>query len=185
MSCVTDFLTGSSPYVYLFIFFGKLVEVALASLRSQLILKGQRLPGAIVALFEYTFWLFITASALKDFADDPLKIVILICAFALGNVMGSIIEEKMALGYCTITGIFMDKSVALNAADLLREKGQALTIIPAEGIQGAERTALIITAKRKDISVIKKLLFSADSNAVITIQSMQQVKGATTSSTMK
>jgi hypothetical protein len=185
MSWVTNFLTGSSPYVYLFIFFGKLVEVALASLRSQLIHKGQRLFGAVIALFEYTFWLCITASALADFADDPLKMVVLVCAFALGNVMGSIIEEKMALGYCTITGVFMDKIVALKAADVLREKGQALTIIPAEGIHGAERTAIIITAKRKDVSAIKKLLFSSDSNVVITVQTMQQVKGATISKKIK
>ncbi len=185
MSSITDFLSGSSPYVYFFIFFGKLVEVALASLRSQLIHKGQRIPGAVISLFEYAFWLFITASALKDFNDNPFKIIVLICAFSLGNVMGSIIEEKMALGYCAITAIFIDKSVALNAADHLREKGQALTIIPAEGIQGAERTALIITAKRKDISLIKKILFSYDPNAVITIQAMQQVNGATISDKMK
>lgn len=49
MRLIADFLTGSSPYVYFFIFFGKLTEVALASLRSQLILKGQRMPGAVIA----------------------------------------------------------------------------------------------------------------------------------------
>ncbi len=185
MSAITDFLAGSSPYVYLFIFFGKLFEVALASLRSQLILKGQRLPGAIIAVFEYTFWLCITASALAGFSEDPFKIVVLVCAFALGNVLGSIIEEKMALGFCSITSVFMDKDKALVAAALLREKGQALTIIPAEGIQGAERTALLISAKRKDIPIIKKLLFQADKKAVITIQAMQQVTGATISKMMK
>lgn len=185
MSCITDFLTSQSPYVYLFIFFGKLVEVALTSLRSQLILKGQRIPGAIIALFEYTFWLCITASALTNFADDPLKIIVLVCAFAMGNVLGSVIEEKIALGYCMVTAIFIDKGVALNAAAILREKGQALTIVPAEGINGAERTAILITTKRKDISVIKKLLFNSDSNVVITVQTMQQVKGATISDAMK
>lgn len=185
MKWITDFLTGNSPYVYLFIFFGKLVEVALASLRSQLIHKGQRIPGAIIALFEYTFWLCITASALTDFADDPLKMIVLICAFAMGNVLGSVIEEKMALGYCSITGVFMDKELALNAANLLREKGQALTIIPTEGVRGAERTTLLITAKRKDVSEIKKLLYSTDPDVVIMVQAMQQVKGATIPNAMK
>lgn len=178
MNWITDFLTGSSSYVYFFIFLGKLIEVALASLRSQLIVKGERLLGAVIALFEYTFWLCITASALSGFSDDPLKIVTLVCAFALGHVLGSIIEEKLALGYCSVTGIFMDKSKALSAAVLLREKGQALTIIPAEGIQGAARTAVLINTNRKDTAIIKELLFTADPNVVITIQSMQQVKGS-------
>ncbi|MFQ6962149.1 hypothetical protein [Clostridium sp. D5] len=35
----------------------------------------------------------------------------------MGNVLDSVIEEKIALGYCTITGIFIEKTVALNAAD--------------------------------------------------------------------
>lgn len=123
-----------------FVFFGKLVEMALASLRSKLTHKGQRLPGALIALFEYTFWLCITASALADFDDALLKIVVLVCAFAMGNVLDSVIEEKIVRGYCTITGIFIEKTVALSAAD---------------------------------------------PDVVVTIQTMQQVKGDNISNTMK
>ena len=97
LQVMTEFLTGSSPHVYFLIFIGKLVEVALASLRSQLIIKGQRLPGAIAALFEYAFWLCITASVLTDFAGNPLKILVLVFAFSIGNVVGSFIEDRMAL----------------------------------------------------------------------------------------
>lgn len=185
MKLISEFLLGSSPYVYLFIFFGKLFEVALASLRSQLIHKGQRLPGAIMALFEYTFWLCITASALTGFTNDPIKIIILIAAFSIGNVFGSVIEEKMALGYCSITGLFVDKNVALQAAALLREQGHALTIIPAEGIHGAERIAILTTAKRKNVAHIKETLFSVDPEVFLTVQATQQVKGATLAQNLK
>ena len=179
MHLIADFLSGSSPWVYAFIFLGKLTEVALTSLRQQMIVKGQRLPGAVIALFEHTFWLCITASALTGFSDDPLKIGVLVCAFALGNVAGSILEEKLALGFCTVTGVFLTKATALDAAALLRQRGQALTLLPAEGIRGAERTAILTTAKRKDVALIKQLLFMADPNAVITVQATQQVRGAT------
>lgn len=185
MTAITHFLSGSSPLVYGFIFFGKLMEVSLASLRSQLIVKGQRIPGAIVALFEYTFWLCITASALTGFSEYPLKIVALVLAFAAGQVLGSVLEEKMALGYCSVTAIFQSKDSALTAADLLRSKGHALTLFPAEGVRGAERAALITAVKRKNISKVKEVLFSADDEAVITVQAIQQVKGATMQKTDK
>ena len=84
----------------------------------------------------------------------------------------------LALGFCSITGVFMDKAAALKAATLLREKGQALTIIPAEGMQGAERTAILITARRRDVPLIRKLLLTADPKTVMTVQAMQQVTGA-------
>lgn len=182
---ISEFLSGSSPWVYYFIFFGKLIEVALASLRQQLIVKGQRLPGAVVALFEYAFWLCITASVLTDFAGNTLKMIVLICAFALGNLLGSFLEERMALGFCMITGVFMDKNKALDAAAKLRANGQGLTIVSAEGIESAERTAILTTVKRKDVAVIKKLLFMVDTDVVVTVQAIQQVRGATISNLMK
>ena len=185
MQFITEFLSGSSPAVYLFIFFGKLLEVALATLRTQLIIKGQRIPGAIAAALEYTFWLCITASAITGFQEDPLKIVILVIAFALGQVLGSVIEEKLALGYCMITAIFMDQKLAHKAEQALRENGQALTMFPAEGMDGAKRMELMTTAKRKDVPAIRDLLNEVDPAVVVTVQAMQQVSGATFGKTFK
>lgn len=179
MNQIADFLAGSSLWVYFFIFFGKLIEVALASLRQQLIIKGHRFPGAVIALFEYTFWLCITASALSGFANDPIKIAVLICAFPMGHIIGSYIEEWMALGFCSLTAIFMDRQIALAAAEQLRERGQALTIISAEGLMGAGRTAIVTAARRRDIAAIQELLFVVDPKVFITVQATQQVKGAT------
>lgn len=98
MAYITGLLPGNSTLVYLFIFLDKLVEVALASLRSLLIQKGQRLPGAIIALFEYTFWLTITATTLNGFAEDQFKIIVLVSDYAIAHVCGSLIEEKIGFG---------------------------------------------------------------------------------------
>ena len=179
MQAISNFLSGSSPAVYIFIFFGKLLEVALATLRAQLIYKGQRVPGALIAILEYTFWLCITASALAGFASDPIKIVILVVAFAVGNVLGSVLEEKQALGYCSVDAVFTDKGAAHEAAELLRAKGHALTLLPAEGICGAERCALFATVQRRNVDAVKALLFKADPGVVITVQDIQQIRGGT------
>ena len=138
LNSIASFLSGNSLWVYIFIFFGKLIEVALASLRSQLIHKGERTVGAIIALLEYSFWLSITASAISGFSDDILKIVILVCAFAAGNVLGSILESKIALGFCTMNCVFTMRDSAVKAAALLRKNGYALTMFSAEGINGAD-----------------------------------------------
>lgn len=171
---IANFLSGDSPFVYLFLFLGKLIEVSLATLRSQLILKGHRLPGAIIAALEYTFWLCITASAISGFAEDPLRIVVLVLAFALGQIMGSFLEEKLALGYCTIWGIFKTEDSAYKAAEKLRTMGQAVTIIQAEGINGAVRPTLVITVKRKSVNIIRKNLFESDPDVIISVHDIQK-----------
>ncbi|MBN2876756.1 MAG: DUF2179 domain-containing protein, partial [Bacilli bacterium] len=164
--------------IYLFIFIGKLIEVALSSLRSQLIHKGQRLPGAIIALFEYAFWLMITATVLQGFTEDPIKIIVLVVAFASGHVLGSWIEEKMGFGYSTITSFFADKERALHSSTILRRHGFALTLMNAEGMQGEERTILLCAIKRKHVSEVKRLLYSSDPEVVMTVQYTQQIKGS-------
>lgn len=178
MAYITHFLSGSSYLIYLFIFIGKLIEVALSSLRSQLIHKGQRIPGAIIALFEYAFWLMITASALQGFAEDPIKIFVLIVAFASGHVLGSLIEEKMGFGYSTITSIFTDKERAHQSSAILRMQGFALTLMSAEGMQGEERYLLLCATKRKHVSEVKRLLLNSDPEVVMTVQYTQQISGS-------
>jgi uncharacterized protein YebE (UPF0316 family) len=178
LAIITDYLSGSSTSIYFFIFFGKLIEVSLSSLRSQLIHKGQRVPGAIIALFEYAFWLMITATALQGFAEDPLKIIVLVIAFASGHVLGSLIEEKMGFGYSTITSIFMDKERARNTSEILRKHGFSLTLINAEGMQGDERTIMVCAIKRKYVPEVKRLLFHSDPEVVVTVQYTQQINGS-------
>ena len=182
---IAEFLSGSSPFVYVFLFAGKLIEVSLATLRSQLILKGHRIPGALIAALEYTFWLCITASAISGFADDPMRIVVLVLAFALGQVLGSYFADKIALGYCTVWSVFKDEKLASRAADKIRSTGQAVTTIQAEGINGAVRPTLIITVKRKSVKFIREMLFSVDPDVIISVHDVQKSNSVNFAELMK
>ncbi|NLA78482.1 MAG: DUF2179 domain-containing protein [Erysipelothrix sp.] len=179
MNAITNFLTGSSPLVYFFIFFGKLIEVSLASLRSLLIHRNQRTIGAMIAILEYGFWITITASALSGFMDDTFKILVLILAFASGNVLGSLLEEKIALGYATVIAVFVDDALAETVAIQLREHGHALTQLKATGIEHAERPTLVMTIKRKHIPHVKKIMFAIDPDVMVSVLAVSQLSGAT------
>lgn len=174
---ITQFLSGNAWYVYVFIFFGKLVEVALATLRSQLIHKGQRIAGGLTAIFEYIFWLSITASALSGFQDHPYKILVLIIAFASGQIVGSWIEERLALGYSTVTSFYSSQKKAMIAAKILREHGFALTLLPSEGMDEKVRYTMITSLKRNDVSFVKKLLYDAIDDVVLTVSATQSIHG--------
>ena len=80
---IASFTSGHSVAVYLFIFFGKILEVSISTLRTVLINKGMRVVGCITAVLEYLLWLFITASVLTGYQEDPMKVIALTLAFAL------------------------------------------------------------------------------------------------------
>ena len=98
MDFIPDFLTKPSVWMYLFIFFGKIVEVAVATVRIVLINRGERVKGSITAFFEVSLWLVVTGTVLAGFQEDILRCVIFALAFALGNYAGSWIESKLAFG---------------------------------------------------------------------------------------
>lgn len=167
ISAITHFLTGSSVWVYVFIFFGKMIEVALASLRTLMITKGQRTFGAIISVFEYAIWLCITGAALSGLSSDPLKMIVLIAAFAFGQIAGSWIEEKIALGYTSLFIIFSTFDSGNLAVNFLREKGYAVTIIQGEGRNADKKLIAFMVVKRRSEKAVKKMLKTLDSKAVI------------------
>ena len=88
-------------YVLIFIF--KIIEDALATLRLILVSNGKKIWGAILQFLITIIWIWLTGSILIDFMSDIYKV----WAFALGSLfgsyIGSLIEEKLALGTLKFT----------------------------------------------------------------------------------
>ena len=93
-----DFLAESSIWIYLFIFFGKILEVAVSTVRLVLINRGERVKGSILAFFDILLWVLITGTVLVGFQKDWIRLLIFAAAFAIGNYLGSWIEDKLAPG---------------------------------------------------------------------------------------
>jgi uncharacterized protein YebE (UPF0316 family) len=51
-----NFLTESSVWIYFFIFFGKILEVAVSTVRLVLINRGERVKGSVLAFFDILLW---------------------------------------------------------------------------------------------------------------------------------
>jgi uncharacterized protein YebE (UPF0316 family) len=179
LGAMEQFLQGHSVWVYAVVFFGKLIEVSLATLRSQLIIKGQRITGALCAALEFTFWVVITANVLSDFASDPLRVFLLIAAFSLGQIVGSWIEAKLAFGTSMLSVIFMEEEQAKTAEALLRSKGFAMTRFHASGRDQCGRTVLLMTVKRKLVPFAKDLIHQADPKAVVAVTPSVEMEGGT------
>ena len=169
-----DYLQSNHIGVYFIIFFGKIVEVTLATLRNVLINRGERSKGSMVAFFEIFIWVFITGTVLVGFTQAPLKVVIFAFAFAIGNFTGSWLEGQIALGLSTIQIITSDDVSDL--LEKLRKNNLAVTSLDAEGKDGA-RKVLEIHLKRKRIKQTLKLINSNMENGIVTLKDVKLLKG--------
>ena len=168
MTELMNFLNGDSIWIYVFIFVGKIIEVAIATLRIVLISRGERTVGSCVAVVEVTIWLMVTGTVLTGFQTDLMKVVVFVIAFAIGNFIGSWLEEKLALGLSQIQVIVHDHESEHKLMNALREKGFGVTTMEVRGMDDT-RYMLLIILKRKMVKNALALIDETCSNSLVTI----------------
>ncbi|MCL2034869.1 MAG: DUF5698 domain-containing protein [Oscillospiraceae bacterium] len=135
--------------IYTLIFFAKLLEVSVATVRVVLTAKGNRISATLLSAVEVTIWLIVTSTVLLGIIEDPLRAV----AFGLANVVGIYlgigIEDKLALGLSQIE-VIAEVEKARDIAKKLREHGYGVTTFACEGLEG-EKLSISLKVRRKDI----------------------------------
>lgn len=174
MQAMLNYLGGNDIGVYFIIFFGKIVEVAIATVRIVLISRGQRTVGSIIAFFEVTMWIFISGSVIVGVAQYPLKAVVYAFAFAFGTFLGSALEDFLALGLSTIQIITSEDTKELQ--QILRENYIAVTVMRGEGKDG-QKEILTIHLKRKRVKPTVALINEHITNCFITVTDVKILRG--------
>jgi uncharacterized protein YebE (UPF0316 family) len=176
MSWLLEFLNGDSIWIYAFIFFGKIIEVSIATLRIVLISRGERVIGSIFAIIEVTIWLFVTGTVLTGFQNDFIKVIVFVAAFAIGNFIGSWLEEKLALGLSNIQVIVQDKDTERDLKNVLRQKGFGVTTMKVQGMEDV-RYMLLMILKRKSVKEALKVVDMTCPDALVTVGDVEAKGG--------
>lgn len=142
--------------IYLIIFFAKLVEVTLATLRMVFITKGRRNIGTFIAVFEIVIWAILTGTVVNGIIEDPLKIVVYALGFATGCYFGSWLEEKIALGVININIITNEKSSNI-IAQCLKRMDVGYTILDANGQKNENKLIIAYFSRNKKKQILLEL----------------------------
>ena len=162
-------------FSYILIFFAKIIEVSLTTIRIVLITRGEKLYGSIIGFFEVLIWLYVIGTVLIGINKEPFKMVTYALGFACGNYIGCILEDKLALGLMTINAIVSEKD-GETLAKILRKENVGVTLIDAEGLK-EEKKMLILHVKRKRKSEILRLIENSEINAVISLVDTKTIYG--------
>ncbi len=169
------FLSLPPFWLYSIIFVVKIIEVGMATVRIVLITKGEKMKGSIIGFFEVLIWVALAASVLIDITEDPMKVVVYALAFSFGNYLGSMVEDKMAIGTVKIEAVIKKihgKRVSLE----LRNLGFGVTAIDAYG-KDDRKEVLYMHVPRKQTQQAVKLLRSFQEDVMITINDIRPVYG--------
>lgn len=130
------------------------VYVSLYTLRMILTLKGRQYIAATISMFEIVVYV-IGLGLVLDNLNEVQNIIAYALGFGIGVIVGSKIEEKLALGYITVNVISSDPNIEFTRK--LREKGYGVTSWFAYGMDGDRLAMQILTPRKYELNLYETI----------------------------
>jgi len=160
-----------SVWMYVMVFVGRVINNMLVTIKIILVNRGEKFKAAVLTMLQTGLFITITGSVLAGLTTDYLRIVFYIVGGMVGNYLGTMLEEKIALGISSLQVIVPQDnvagdSIAQTLTDKLRDEGFGVTMLEGEGSK-AKRDVLLLHLKRKMLPKAKAVIKTFLSNAVI------------------
>ncbi|MFD2045183.1 DUF2179 domain-containing protein [Ornithinibacillus salinisoli] len=155
------------------IFIINVVYVSFLTIRMILTLKGKRYIAGFVGMFEIVVYV-VGLGLVLDNLNQIQNVVAYALGYGIGVIVGSMIEEKLALGYITVNVISGNPD--LNFTRRLREKGYGVTSWSAYGMDGDRLSMQILTPRKYELRLYEEIQ-SIDPKAFIISYEPKQIHG--------
>ncbi|TFG09395.1 MAG: DUF2179 domain-containing protein [Promethearchaeota archaeon] len=165
----------------LLIFFFRVSDVTLGTLRIVFISQGRKILAPIVGFCEIIIWLLAMSQIFSNL-NNIIYYIAYAGGFAMGNYMGLIIEGKISLGLLSLQLIIKENPELL--IKILKEQGYSITTMTAEGAKGLVRIVLLVI-KRKNLPKVLETIRSNNPKAFISIEQVKSVSGGNFPSTKR
>jgi uncharacterized protein YebE (UPF0316 family) len=126
----------------------------------------------VIGFVEVLIWLIAITQIFKNLSN-PVCYVAYAGGFAMGNLIGILIEEKMAIGTVVIRIITQKDAEAL--IDRLKESRYGVTHVDAQGAMGQVKIIFTIV-KRKAINSVLEIVRGCNPLAFYTIEDVRSVR---------
>ncbi|WP_240510243.1 DUF2179 domain-containing protein [Virgibacillus profundi] len=150
-----------------------IVYVSLSTIRMILTLKGRRYIAAFVSMFEIVIYV-VGLGLVLDNLDQIQNLVAYAIGFGTGVIVGTKIEEKLALGYITVNVVSSNPDIEFTRK--LRDKGYGVTSWFSYGMEGDRLSMQILTPRKYELKLYETIQ-EIDPKAFIIAYEPKQIHG--------
>ena len=154
------------------IFVLRVANMSLDTVRVMVVMRGKKMAAWMLGFIQTVIYVVVLTTVVNDLSNI-VNLVAYSAGFATGNVVGMWVEEKLAIGHINLRIISPNLGNAI--VELLREKGYAVTEIPARGKDGAV-TLLNASVYRRNVGEVMRIVKSVDPEAFMTAEDMRPVR---------
>ena len=150
----------------LLIFFLRVTAIAVGTLTTLFVVRGERLLASITGFFHTLLFVVAIGKVVQDLTNIPN--VLAYCAgFSVGTWVGMMMERRLALGYMRVHIVSSQKAKGI--ASSLRKQGYGVTEETGRGKEG--RVGIVeVVARRKDVPSLSAVVTGVDEEAFISME---------------
>jgi uncharacterized protein YebE (UPF0316 family) len=168
----TDAHTFSYIVLPVMIFFARICDVTLGTLRVIFVAHGQKYIAPFLGFFEVFIWIIVISELLNS-ANNVICYAAYAGGYAAGNFIGMLVEERIAIGMVFMR-IFATKG-GKKLAEKFRNSGFGVTLTHAEGSEGNVDILHVVVA-RKFGGEVQKILNDFNPDIFYVVEDVRSVK---------
>ncbi len=150
------------------IFVAETVVVTLATIRIIFIARGMKTVASIVGLFEVSIWLFAIGQVMRNLSDLRCSAAFA-SGFTIGNYLGVLIHDKMAIGHLVVRIITSKDAQVLLAS--LKSADYGVTCVDAMGAKGPVQIIMTVI-ERRDLVRVRNLIRGFDEKVFYSVEDL-------------
>lgn len=156
----------------LLIFFARICDVSMETIRVIYISKGIKYLAPIIAFFEIVIWLLAMEVVMQDLANIA-NFLAFALGFAMGTYVGLVIEEKLSIGMVILRIVTTDESNE-EIVSFMQSENYGITTLDATGSRGSVKMILSLV-NRTDVPRITQHIQATNPHAFFSIEDVRYV----------
>ena len=154
----------------------KIIEITIQSLKTCMMVKGQRLKAACLGFVECTIWGLVISTLIGTLGDNPLLLLFYCTGYATGLFLGSTLESKIALGTSNLQLIAPNESTEKIIA-YLKEQNMGYTVFEGHGSKDKMNMIFIVLPRKETPKTLKTIRAVCDNKVFVVASEVSKYAG--------
>ena len=154
----------------------KIIEITIQSLKTCMMVKGQRLKAAGLGFIECTIWGLVISTLIGSLGDNLFLLAFYCVGYATGLFLGSTLENKIALGTSNLELIASDESTE-KITKYLKENNKGYTVFEGQGSTDKMNMIFIVLPRKETPKTLKEIRAVCDNKVFVAVSEVSKYAG--------
>ena len=174
---MSAFLESLNPVLVCFIVcVAKIVEISIQSLKTCMMVKGQRMKAAGLGFLECIIWGLVISTIIGTLGDNIFLLLFYCVGYASGLFLGATIESKIALGTSNLQLIANDESTD-RITEYLKENNKGYTTFGGHGSTDKMNMIFVVLPRKETARVLRDIRRVCDNRVFVVASEVSKYAG--------